>query len=211
MKLYTKQEKKLSGSFWEINILSEKLTTTTTTDDRRRRRTTDESALEKLRCLLAGGAKKVIRPFLRNQPFKWKVDRRHTTDDDRRRTTDESALEKLRCHSADGAKNARHWENTHNYLFIAEFRKREIEREENKQYDLRDTADFNYKWQISIDWLLIMPSLFNREYPVGLKLCRTTPADPRIIFGKNRPKLILLAKFDTTMPYMVKFAKLTIH
>ena len=31
MKLYTKKEKKLSGSFWEINILSEKLTTTTTT------------------------------------------------------------------------------------------------------------------------------------------------------------------------------------
>ena len=28
MKLYTKKEKKLSGSFWEINILSEKLTTT---------------------------------------------------------------------------------------------------------------------------------------------------------------------------------------
>ena len=51
MKLYTKKEKKLSGSFWEINILSEKLTTTTTTD---------ESALEKLRCLSAGGAKKCI-------------------------------------------------------------------------------------------------------------------------------------------------------
>ena len=49
MKLYTKKEKKLSGSFWEINILSEKLTTTTT----------DESALEKLRCLSAGGAKKL--------------------------------------------------------------------------------------------------------------------------------------------------------
>ena len=31
MKLYTKKEKKLSGSFWEINILTEKLTT----DDRR--------------------------------------------------------------------------------------------------------------------------------------------------------------------------------
>ena len=64
MKLYTKKEKKLSGSFWEINILSEKLTTTddgrrrrTTTDDDGRR-TTDESALEKLRCLSAGGAKK---------------------------------------------------------------------------------------------------------------------------------------------------------
>ena len=54
-KLYTKKEKKLSGSFWEINILSEKLTTT---DDDGRRRTTDESALEKLRCLSAGGAKK---------------------------------------------------------------------------------------------------------------------------------------------------------
>ena len=53
-KLYTKKDKKLSGSFWEINILSEKLTTTT--DDGRQ--TTDESALEKLRCLSAGGAKK---------------------------------------------------------------------------------------------------------------------------------------------------------
>ena len=53
-KLYTKKEKKLSGSFWEINILSEKLTTT---DDGRR--TTDASALEKLRCLSAGGAKKM--------------------------------------------------------------------------------------------------------------------------------------------------------
>ena len=58
-KLYTKKEKKLSGSFWEINILSEKLTTTD--DDRRRRRTTDESALEKLRCLSAGGAKKLTK------------------------------------------------------------------------------------------------------------------------------------------------------
>ena len=47
-KLYTKKEKKLRGSFWEINILSEKLTTT------------DKSALEKLRCLSAGGAKKLI-------------------------------------------------------------------------------------------------------------------------------------------------------
>ena len=35
MKPYTKKEKKLSGSFWEINILSEKLTTTTTDDDGR--------------------------------------------------------------------------------------------------------------------------------------------------------------------------------
>ena len=48
-KLYTKEEKKISGSFWEIYILSEKLTTTTTTD---------ESALENLRCLSAGGANK---------------------------------------------------------------------------------------------------------------------------------------------------------
>ena len=32
-KLYTKKEKKLSDSFWEINILSEKLTTTTDDDD----------------------------------------------------------------------------------------------------------------------------------------------------------------------------------
>ena len=40
MKLYTKKEKKLSGSFWEINILSEKLTTT---DDGRR--TTDDGRI----------------------------------------------------------------------------------------------------------------------------------------------------------------------
>ena len=55
-KLYTKKEKKLSGSFWEINILSEKLTPTTT----------DESALEKLRCLSAGGAKKLSNSFWEN-------------------------------------------------------------------------------------------------------------------------------------------------
>ena len=59
-KLYTKKEKKLSGSFWEINILSEKLTTTTTDDDEDGRRTTDESALEKLRCLSAGGTKNLL-------------------------------------------------------------------------------------------------------------------------------------------------------
>ena len=47
------KEKKLSGSFWEINIFSEKLTTTD--DEDGRRRTTDESS--KLRCLSAGGAK----------------------------------------------------------------------------------------------------------------------------------------------------------
>ena len=41
-----KKEKKLSDSFWEIKLLIENLTTT------------DESALEKLRCLSAGGAKK---------------------------------------------------------------------------------------------------------------------------------------------------------
>ena len=48
--------KKLSDSFWEIKLLIEKLTTT----DGRRTTTTDESALEKLRCLSAGGAKKAI-------------------------------------------------------------------------------------------------------------------------------------------------------
>ena len=47
-----KKEKKLSGHFWEINHLSEKLTT-----DDDRRRPTDESALEKFRCHSAGGAK----------------------------------------------------------------------------------------------------------------------------------------------------------
>ena len=45
--------------------------------------------------------KKVIRQFLRNQAFNWKVDDgRRTTDGQ----TDESALEKLRCLSAGGAK-----------------------------------------------------------------------------------------------------------
>ena len=57
-----KKEKKLSDSFWEIKLLIEKLTTDdgrrTTDDDGRR--TTDESALEKLRCLSAGGAKKAM-------------------------------------------------------------------------------------------------------------------------------------------------------
>ena len=66
MKLYTKKEKKLSGSFWEINILSEKLTTTDD-DRRRRRRTTDESALEKLRCLSAGGANNKKSPKMREE------------------------------------------------------------------------------------------------------------------------------------------------
>ena len=55
-KPHAKKEKKLSGHFWEINHLSEKLMTD---DDRRRRRTTDESVLEKLRCHSAGGAKKL--------------------------------------------------------------------------------------------------------------------------------------------------------
>ena len=46
--------------------------------------TTDNSALEKLRCLSAGGAKKVIKQFLRNKYVKWKVDDDGplTTDDD---------------------------------------------------------------------------------------------------------------------------------
>ena len=45
--MHTKKEKKLSDHFWEIQLLSEKLTPTT-----------DDSALEKLRCLSAGGANK---------------------------------------------------------------------------------------------------------------------------------------------------------
>ena len=53
-KLHTKKEQKLSGHFWEINHLSEKLMTD---DDRRRQTTTAESSLEKLRCHSAGGAK----------------------------------------------------------------------------------------------------------------------------------------------------------
>ena len=63
IKLHAKEENKLSNSFWEIHILSEKLTTDddgrrrTTTDDDGRRRTTDNSALEKLRCLSAVRAK----------------------------------------------------------------------------------------------------------------------------------------------------------
>ena len=53
IKLHAKEENKLWNSFWEIHILSEKLTT----DDDGRRRTTDNSALEKLRCLSAVRAK----------------------------------------------------------------------------------------------------------------------------------------------------------
>ena len=49
MKLYTIKRKKLSSRFWEINILSGRKTTTTT-----------ESALEKLRCISAGGAKRLF-------------------------------------------------------------------------------------------------------------------------------------------------------
>ena len=64
-KLYTKKEKKLSGSFWEIHISSEKLTMTMTDDDAWR--TTDESSLEKLRCLSAGGAKKLFYRFWENE------------------------------------------------------------------------------------------------------------------------------------------------
>ena len=52
------KKKKWSDSFWEIKLLIEKLTTTTDDDDGRR--TTDESALEKLHCLSAGGAKNVV-------------------------------------------------------------------------------------------------------------------------------------------------------
>ena len=53
---------KVIRQFLRIKLLIEKLTT----DDGRRRRTTDESALEKLRCLSAGGAKNmaVIQPAL---------------------------------------------------------------------------------------------------------------------------------------------------
>ena len=55
--------------------------------------------------------KKVIKQFLRNKYFKWRVDdgRRRRTDDDGRTTTDESALEKLRCLPAGGAKNSNSW------------------------------------------------------------------------------------------------------
>ena len=47
------------------------------------------------------------------------------------------------------------------------------------------------------------------EYPVGLKLCRTTLGCPRIIFGKVGQSFCFV-KFDTTMPYMVKIAQLMI-
>ena len=45
------------------------------------------------------------------------------------------------------------------------------------------------------------------KYPIGLKLCRTTPGCPSIIFGKVGQSSFLV-KFDTTMPYMVKIAQL---
>ena len=51
------KRKKVIKQFWEIKHLIEKLTKDDD-DDGRRRRTTDESALEKLRCLSAGGANK---------------------------------------------------------------------------------------------------------------------------------------------------------
>ena len=47
------------------------------------------------------------------------------------------------------------------------------------------------------------------EYPVGLKLCRTTLGCPRIIFGKVGQSFCFV-KFDTTMPYMVKIAQVMI-
>ena len=35
--------------------------------------------------------------------------------------------------------------NGHNYLFIVEVRKRKIEREENKQYELRSSKFFSHQ------------------------------------------------------------------
>ena len=51
IKLHAKEENKLSNSFWEIHILSEKLTTD---DDGRRRTTTDDGQL---------GIRKATLPF----------------------------------------------------------------------------------------------------------------------------------------------------
>ena len=93
-KLHAKKEKKLSDSFWEIKFLIEKLTT-----DDGRRRTTDESALEKLRCLSAGGAKKrksywSVSEIGPSPPPPPPLKLTPPT------TTDESAFEKLRCQEA---------------------------------------------------------------------------------------------------------------
>ena len=45
-----------------------------------------------------------------------------------------------------------------------------------------------------------VPSNCSTEYPVGLKLCRTTLLCPRIIFGKVDQSYFLV-KFDPTMFY----------
>ena len=43
--------------------------------------------------------------------------------------------------------------------------------------------------------------------PVGLKLCRTTSGDPRIIFGKVGQSSFLC---DTTLPYVININQLMI-
>ena len=62
MKLHAKKEEKLLKRFWDRPLPPLNLDGRTDgrTDRRTDRRTTDKSALEKLRCLSAGGAKKTI-------------------------------------------------------------------------------------------------------------------------------------------------------
>ena len=76
-------------------LLIEKLTTDGRTDDGRRR-TTDESALEKLRCLSAGGAKKFMTKKVHDKKSYWSVSEIGPYPLPK---VDKSALEKFRCHT----------------------------------------------------------------------------------------------------------------
>ena len=69
--------------------------------------------------------------------------------------------------------------------------------------------NFNFKWQISIDWLLIRPYLFMSIQLVWNFAGRLLGTQGS--FLENEAKVNLCAKFDTTMPYMVQFYQLTIH
>ena len=87
-KLHAKKEEKLLKRFWDRPLPPQYWRT----DGRMDRLTTDKSVLENLRCLSAGGAKKLSGRFWENNILSEKL------------TTDESALEKLRCLPAGGAK-----------------------------------------------------------------------------------------------------------
>ena len=73
-KLHAINEEQLSGHFSEINHLSEKSTLTYD-----RRRTMDKSALEKLRCLPAGRAKKLTKSKLRQIEVGSNISQNHSS------------------------------------------------------------------------------------------------------------------------------------